>query len=55
MKGKTIIIRTLGNFFWQFDSKRKNARGKKRSWAKAEAKRASRAFRHKRKTISESE
>ena len=51
MKGRTIIQKTLGNWFWQFDSKEKNARGKKHASVKAEAKRANRTFRHEGKHI----
>lgn len=52
MKGRTIIMKTLRrNWFWQFDIKERNARGKKDSWAEAEAKRANRTFRRMRKNI----
>jgi len=46
MTGKNIIQKELGNCFWSGDMKFKNARGKKTSWTKAEAKSASRKFRH---------
>jgi len=46
MTGKNLIQKILGNYFWSGDMKFKNARGKKTSWTKAEAKNASRKFRH---------
>ena len=46
MTGKKLIEKSLGNAFWGVDMKRKNARGKKTSWTKAEAKNASRKIRH---------
>ena len=46
MTGKNLIQKILGNYFWVGDMKMKNARGKKTSWAKAEAKKASRTARH---------
>jgi len=46
MTGKNLIQKTLGNSFWAGDMKYKNARGKKTSWTKAEAKNGSRKFRH---------
>ena len=46
MTGKNIIQKTLGNYFWSGDMKFKNARGKKTSWTKAEAKKASRTIRY---------
>ena len=46
MTGKNLIQKTLGNYFWAGDMKMKNARGKKTSWTKAEAKKASRTIRH---------
>lgn len=51
MKGRTIIMKTLGNWFWQFDSKTKNSKGKKHAIDEAEAKRANRTFRRKGKNI----
>jgi len=38
MTGKNLIQKELGNCFWTGDMKFKNARGKKTSWTKAEAK-----------------
>ena len=46
MTGKNPIQKTLGNYFWAGDIKFKNARGKKTSWTKAEAKNGSRKFRY---------
>ena len=46
MTGKNLILKTLGNYFWSGDMKYRNARDKKTSWTKAEAKRASRTTRH---------
>lgn len=46
MTGKNLIEKNVGNCFWSYDMKSKNARGKKHSFAKAEAKRASRAIRY---------
>ena len=46
MTGKNLIQKTLGNCFWSVDMKMENARGKKTSWTKAEAKNGSRKFRY---------
>ena len=53
MTGKNLILSVLGNVFWAGDMKFKNARGKKTSWTKAEAKRASRKIRHDKNYINE--
>lgn len=53
MTGKTLITKNLGNKFWEYDMKIKNARGKKRSFAKADAKNASRKIRHNKSYINE--
>ena len=53
MTGKTLIQSTLGNSFFTYDMKCKNARGKKTSWTKAEAKLASRKIRHDKNYLNE--
>ena len=53
MTGKSLIQTTLGNYFWAFDMKMKNARGKKHSFAKSEARCASRKIRHDKNYINE--
>jgi len=47
MKGKTLIMKNCGENSeeWEYFVKSRNARGKKDSWCKAEAKRASRNIR----------
>lgn len=53
MTGKTLIQSTLGNCFWPSDMKIKNAHGKKHSFAKSEAKLASRKIRHDKSFLNE--
>lgn len=45
MKGRTLIMKQMRNWFWQYDSKERNARGKKHPYVKATGKRASRKIR----------
>lgn len=53
MTGKSLIQTTLGNCFWPSDMKEKNAHGKKHSFAKSEARRASRKIRHNKNYLNE--
>lgn len=50
MKGKTLIMKNFGNSEeWEYWMKTRNARRKKDSWCKSEAKRVSRSIRRKSK------
>ena len=53
MTGKSLIQTTLGNCFWSSDMKEKNTHGKKQSFAKSEARRASRKIRHDKSYLNE--
>ena len=45
MQGKTLIMKSVGNKFWDEDMQWKNSKGKKHSWPRAEAKKAAKKLR----------
>lgn len=50
MQGKTLIMKAIGNKFWDEDIRWKNSKGKKHAWPRAEAKQAARKLRKQNKS-----